>query len=197
MAIKAPARLPDHPSHALARAQRVKRDPRPSDLAQAQINERIAQYDALRPVVNTDEFNQIANLIANLFGEYEAKAFSLSPEYKQVSFYTYKSNFTRWTDLNYLAITSAFDQLDPDGSAMTESRDRHTHEHTYKWDFENGFSIKVQFSASENKDTSECRQVQIGTRVVEEPIYKYDCVMEMPTSGDLPPPAPLIDVKAI
>lgn len=179
-----------------AMARRVKRNPGPGDLALAQLAEKqatlIAQIAALRTVVVTPEFHAVANIIASRFSPTDAS----SPSYGDttVSYWLYRSGYVRWEDPALLALIKDFEAIDPDHSTLKENRDYFSRDYEWEWHFAGDLKITVHLTAYENKDTSECRRVQVGTKVVETPVYKYDCVIP---EGTTPLPPPTIDTDLL
>lgn len=182
-----------------AMARRVKKNPSPGDLALKRIADQeaaaLASFALLRTLVVTPEFNGISNLIASHFSVSDASEPTLGTA--EIGFYLYRSNLNRWTDPRLTDFVAAIEALEPDASKMTENKDYFSRDYNWSWGFDRGLKLQVHLSAYENKDTSECRRVQIGTKTVEQPVYRYDCVVPEGTAGDLPPPAPVLDHSAI
>lgn len=119
-------------------------------------------------------------------------------------FYVYLSDLNRWTDPRYTQavgdIQSACPFLTP-ARKDSEDKDRLNRDHKWEWSFETGdvdypvAKITVTLNAYESAETAECRRVQVGTRTIEEPIYRYDCVAPEGSAGELP--APVLNIEAL
>jgi hypothetical protein len=164
-----------------------RRAPRPSDIPLKAIAARIAQLNALKTLAVTQEFNDIANTIASHVSAYQAEP-SLGDE--SLSFYTYQSDLHTFQDPKHTAYVAALNALGADDYTAKPVKDSFTINYTWTWNFGESLYIRVTLSASESEGTSACRKVQVGTKMIEQPIYSYDCAVD---EGTTPLPPPVID----
>jgi hypothetical protein len=177
-------------SIAISKAIR-RRAPRPSDIPLAAIAARIAQLNALKTLAVTQEFNDIANTIATHVSAYQAEP-SLGDE--SLTFYTYQSNLHTFADPKHTAYVAALNALGADEATQKPRKESFSIEYTWTWNFGESLYIKVHLSASESEGTASCRKVQTGTRIIEQPIYSYDCAVD---AEGTPLPPPVIDVLTL
>jgi hypothetical protein len=171
-----------------------------------ELGARIEKLAILERLASTPAYLALAN-IAHGINSYTETA-SVNAEYSEpaLTFYLYQSNLQRWSDPKYAQaindIQFAIAKHEPERKD-TENKDNLHRAHVWTWSFETGNPfypealIKVQLDAYESKDTAECRRVQVGTKTIEEPIYRYDCVAPEGNAGELPAPTPVIDANII
>lgn len=187
------------------RTQRIGQEPdarTPMLLDLAKRAERLAITERL---ASSPEYVQVANA-AHAINSYTETASPNMDNYGEprLSFFLYLSNLNRWDDPKYLdainALETACPRLVPERKD-TEDKDRLYRSHKWTWAFETGNAempvahITVSLDAYEDAKTAECRRVQVGTRTIEEPIYRYDCVAPEGTAGELP--APVIALEGL
>ena len=170
--------------------KRVGREPSPTDMGLKMLNERIKALEELKTLCDTDEFRSIANLVEQHSTGYGTpdivdKGFKWSP---------YMSQLNRWTDERLCLFVDAMTALSPDKQEMKESKDYFNRDYIFTWEFEDDHSLVVALYAYEKSETSECRKIQVGTKMVEQAIYRYDCVAPEGNSGELPAPILAIDL---
>ena len=183
-----------HPT-AIAVAKRVsQREARPSDQALELVDNRIAALEKLKTVIVTNEYNAIANAIFAV-DRSTAQHPSLDAEYSRVAFHVYMSGLKRWEDPKMIDFINSMTAIRPDAMDMSENKDYFSRDYKFTWKFRGGLSIEVNLNAYEDKETSECRRVQIGTKTVEQPVYRYDCVVPAGEVNDkLPAPVLALDL---
>lgn len=165
------------------------------DLGLKLIDDRLRQLAKLQEVARTDEFLAIANLMEQISvncGSSGGGTPSLGEQHFEFS--VYLSSLDRWTDERYTGAVFSLGQLEPDDSSMNEYKDAYNRDHYFTWKFEEGYEIRAKLYCYEKKETSECRRVQVGVKMVEQPIYKYDCVVPEGSAGELPPPVLNLEV---
>jgi hypothetical protein len=178
----------------IARAKRLPRDPRPGDLAMELIDKRVENLNKIRSILVTDEYNAIANGIFAV-DKSSAQNPSIEGDYLRVTFHVYMSGLNRWEDPRMIDFINAMTAIRPDEMNLSENKDYHNRDYKFTWKFQGGLSIEVNLNAYEDKATSECRRVQVGTKTVEQPVYRYDCVTPADQVLDkLPAPVLAIDL---
>lgn len=181
-------------SSSVPAAKRVsRRDPRPSDVGIALIDKRIQAFTRLKAVVVTDEYNKIANLVYSL-DPYQAQNPTMDADSARVEFYCSHSGLNRWEDPRLVDFLVAVTKLDPDTQEMKEFKDYYNRDYKWSWKFQDGLEIRLNFGAYEKKETSECQRIQVGTKTVEQPIYRYDCVVPEGTKDLDALPAPVLAI---
>lgn len=173
--------------------KRLGKEPSPTDLGLKMLNDRIKVLEELKSLCNTDEFRDIANTVHQFCPGYA------EPFIGEKCFYwdPYLVNLNRWTDPRLVDFQTMLNSLSPDDQEVKEYPESYNKDFILTWKFENDFQLQVRIRAYEKSETAECRKVQIGTKMVEQPIYRYDCVTPEGNSGELPPPAPVIDNKLL
>jgi len=174
--------------------KRIGKEPTPTDLGLKMLNERIAALTELKTLCDTDEFRAIATILHQHGGEW----FS-TPSIGDKEFYwnPYLTGLERWHDPKLTTLLDALINLEPDEQDMKEFKESYNRDYKLVWKFEDGYSLRVSICAYEKSDTAECRKIQVGTKMVEQPIYRYDCVAPEGNSGELPPPVIKLDLDDI
>lgn len=186
--------LPTTPRAPIQKAKRIARDPRPGDLAMEIIDKRIENLNLCRSILVTDEYNAIANIIF-AYDKSAAQHPSIDGESTRVSFNVYLSGLKRWEDPRLVDFCNAMKRIAYDDIEMSENKDYYNRDYKWTWKFKGGLRLEVSLNAYEDKDTSECRRVQVGTKTVEQPIYRYDCVVPAGEVSDkLPAPVLALDL---
>lgn len=157
-------------------ARRVKTQ-QPSDLGMALLNKQISELQALRAIVLTNEYNDIANAVFPV-SEYTAANPSFSGEYKYISWGLHMSELCRFTDPKLTAVIDAMEAIHPDESKMKEYTQSFNRDYSWTWKFEDGYELRVSLSAYESKETSDYVRVQTGTRTKEEPVFEVVAVTD-------------------
>ena len=128
---------------------------------------------------------------------------SVGTDYEpSLTFYLYLSQLNRWTDDRYvqaLALVEEAMAYHAPQRTDKEFPDSHNRSHRFAVTLPTGDAdmptvrLEVVLDCYENKETAECRRVQVGTRMVEEPIYRMDCVAPEGHAGELPAPVLALD----
>lgn len=183
------------------RTQRIGEAPNASIPMLAALAQRVARLAILERVASTPAYVAIANAAHSVNSYVEtASVYADDCGEPGLSFYVYQSNLNRWTDPQYLDALALFGALAGSDYEVKENKDNLHRMHKWTWQFETGNPevptayIRVQLDSYESKETAECRRVQVGTRTIEEPIYKYDCVAPEGNSGELPAPVLALDI---
>lgn len=159
------------------------------DLGLQIINEQMKHLLKMREVANTDEFLAIANEMEAISRNgHSAGGGTPCLGDKVFTFSYYMSGLERWTDERYTGAVFALKQLLPDEEKMNEFKDMYNRDHVFTWEFEDDYKIMAYLYCYEKSDTAECRKVQVGVKMVEQPIYRYDCVVPEGNAGELPAP---------
>lgn len=176
-------------------AKRIGREPSPTDLGFKLIAEAAASLAGLRDLADTDEFRTIANAIASV-NVYDAEpTFNLGS--KRWEFSSYQSGLQSWDELKLVTLLVALKGLDPDEEGLKEYPDSNNKDWEFTWKFEGDFSIRVQIMAYLSSTApGACRRIQIGTKMVEQPIYRNECAPDFTdVSGALP--APVLNLEVL
>ncbi len=182
------------------RTQRIGQEPDARTPMLLELAQRMQRMAILERLASSPAYLKLAN-VAHAVNSYTSTA-SINDSYEpSLAFYLYQNNLNRWTDAKYVGTMDAIQNALP---MMPERKDTERLEslnrsHTWTWSFETGDSehpvatLKIHLDAYECAETAECRKIQVGTKLVETPIYKYDCVAPEGNAGALP--APVLELE--
>jgi hypothetical protein len=183
------------------RTQRIGEAPDASIPMLAELAQRIERLQILERLASSPLYVAVANA-AHAINSYSQTA-SINAEYDApaLTWYCYQSDLKRWDDPRYLDALASFGKLPGEAAySVKENKDNLHRVHKWEWSFQTGNEsnpvaiIRVQLDAYESAETAECRKVQVGTRTIEEPIYRYDCVAPEGNAGELPAPVIALDL---
>ncbi len=185
------------------RTQRIGAAPNASVPMLAELAKQAKAIALLERLASMPLYVELANVAHGINSYFETASVGTAYE-PSLSFYLYLSQLNRWTDPKYVQAindvqnaVAAFDYARKD----TEHKDSHNRGHKWTIQIPTGdetfptVRLEVSLDCYENKETSECRRIQVGTRMVEEPIYRTDCVAPEAHSGELP--APVIALEGL
>lgn len=166
--------------------KRITREKDARDLALGVVEAQIQQLEKLRELAMTDEMLGIANAIFKAMASDHCATPSLGD--KCFQFNVYMTGLNRWTDPKLTDLLDDLRALGPNDQSIKEFRDSHNNDYHFCWRFQDDYCVLVTVMAYENAATSECRRVQVGVKMVEQPVYRYDCVVPEGNGGELPKP---------
>jgi len=186
------------------RTQRIGEAPDARTPMLVELAQRAARIAILERLASSPAYLTLANIAHGINTYTETASINADWQEPSLAFYLYLGDLNRWSDPRYAQavndIENALSKLVPERKD-TESRENLSRSHKWEWRFETGDAtypvaiLRVTLDAYENKDTAECRRVQVGTKTIEQPIYRYDCVTPEGNAGELPPP--VIDAGAL
>lgn len=178
--------------------KRIGREPSPTDLGYKLIDAQIKRLIALRELADTDEFRGVANAIAATDAYEAANPRINTGDNPSWAFSTYPSGLQDWRDEKLVMLVTALTALDPDSIEPRDYPDSNNKDWTFEWKFEDGYSIRVHVYAYLSANApGACRRIQIGTKMVEQPIYRNECAPVFEDHDKLPPPVIAIDLEAL
>lgn len=178
--------------------RRIARNPTPTDLAQKIIMEAAAKLQGLREIADTDEFRAVANACESASPGSGTPTFEIGYD-KKWSFQVYLSDLQAWEDdKKLMTVLRALEAVDPDETQVKDFPDSNNRDHYYKWKYEGEFTIDVRVYAYLSKTApGACRRIQVGTKMVETPIYRNECAAPEAEAGDAKLPPPILQIEAL
>ena len=177
-------------------AKRIGREPSPTDLGYKIIQEAVEVLAGLRDIADTDEFRTIANALASISVYDGTPAFDLAS--KRWSFSTYMTGLQDWQDTRLFDLLTVLKGLDPDAEEHKDYPDSNNKDWLLDWKYEGEFSIRVNVCAYlDAKSPGACRRVKVGTKWVEQDVYRNECAPPAELAPDEALPAPIIQIEAL
>lgn len=175
--------------------RRIARNPTPTDLAHKIILEAAAKLQGLREIADTDEFRAIANACESASSGSGTPSFSIDYD-KRWSFSVYLSDLHDWEEPRLETILRALEAADPDKTRIKDYPDANNKDHRYTWEYEGDFTIQVNVCAYLAANApGACRRIQVGTKMVEQPIYRNECAAPEAEAADAKLPAPVLNLE--
>lgn len=174
--------------------KRIGREPSPTDLGYKIIDDEIKNLMALRELADTDEFRAVANILA------AKSTYDATPTHgdKSWNFSCYFSGLTSWSDVTLTNIAGDLAKLGPDESSMKEYPNENNNDYIFQWKFEDEYVIEVRLVAYLSANApGACRRIQIGTKMVEQPIYRNECAPPAELVPDAALPAPVLNLEVL